>query len=92
MAKLLRSQGIVAASLTNEDKSLKETRIAKFQNYLTEKSSVRVSKQALTTVATWADMHKKPILLGDLPDTLKRVSLIGADIDGTVSSLPLGEL
>jgi len=37
-------------------------------------------------------MHKKKILLADLPETLKRVNNIGADIDGTLSSLPLREL
>jgi hypothetical protein len=58
----------------------------------TKNSTVRVSKQALTTVATWADMHKKQVVLADLPNNLKRVNNIGADIDGTVSSLPLAEL
>ena len=37
---------------------------------------MRISKKALTTVATWADMHNKPILLGDIPWELKRHNIL----------------
>ena len=37
---------------------------------------MRITKKALTTVATWADMHNKPIMLGDIPWGLKRYNLM----------------
>ena len=37
---------------------------------------MRLTKKALTTVATWADMHNKPVLLGDIPWKLKRHNLL----------------
>ena len=37
---------------------------------------MRVTKKALTTVATWADMHNKPIMLSDIPWRLKRHNLL----------------
>ena len=37
---------------------------------------MRVTKKALTAVATWADMHNKPILLGEIPWRLKRYNLL----------------
>ena len=54
-----------------------EEEIAQYRNYLTQKEpSMRITKKALTTVATWADMHNKPIMLGDIPWQLKRYNLL----------------
>jgi hypothetical protein len=36
---------------------------------------MRISKKALTTVATWAEMHEKPVMLGDIPWGLKRFNI-----------------
>lgn len=54
-------------------------RVAGYQNYLTSKdniASVRISKKALTTVATWAEMHDSNIMLADLPMSLAKYNLI----------------
>ena len=70
MLKILRAEGIVAGRLVRGRQSQEDidAQVNKFQNYLTRKEpSMRVTKKALTTVATWADMHIKPILLGDIP-------------------------
>ena len=40
---------------------------------------MRVTKKAITTVATWADMHNKPIMLSDIPWQLKRYNLMQSD-------------
>ena len=37
---------------------------------------MRVSKKALTVAATWADMHNKPVMLGDIPWQLLRYNLV----------------
>ena len=48
-----------------------------YKNYLTRKEpSLRITKKAITTVATWADVHNKPIILGDIPWGLKRNNLM----------------
>ena len=51
--------------------------VSRYRNYLTRKEpSMRVSKKALTVAATWADMHQKPVMLGDIPWQLKRYNLL----------------
>lgn len=79
MHKLLRAEGIVAGRLQRpvKDADLLMQEIDQYRNYLTKRDpSTRVSKKALTTVATWADMHNKPIMLADIPRTLKRYNLL----------------
>ena len=79
MHKLLRSEGIVAGRLLKPAKDIGELEdeISQYRNYLTQKEpSMRITKKALTTVATWADMHNKPIMLGDIPWGLKRYNLM----------------
>lgn len=67
MHKLLRSQGMVVAPSSSLTES-KDERIIKYQNYLTKpEPHLRVSKKALTTIATWAENHNRPIVLGELP-------------------------
>jgi len=69
MARLLLESGIVVAHKYKKtmaeqegDRDINE-RVVAYQNYLTSQqdtnasASVRVSKKALTTVATWAEMH-----------------------------------
>ena len=51
--------------------------IIRYRNYMTKQEpSMRITKKALTTVATWADMHKRQIILGDIPWGLKRYNLL----------------
>lgn len=39
-----------------------------YQNYMDDPQPYfRLNQDALTTVATWAENHNKPVLLGDLP-------------------------
>ena len=82
MANLLRQSGIVVAhkfkSTLKEHGDLNE-RVADYQNYLTTKdliAHVRVSKKALTTVATWGEMHDSNILLADIPMELQKYNLM----------------
>ena len=77
MARLLRSSGIVAAKRSQHATGLElAEEIVQYQNYLTVKEpSMRISKKALTTVATWAEMHEKPVLLGDIPWGLKKYNI-----------------
>ena len=79
MHKLLRSEGIVAGRLQKPGKDIEELEdeISQYRNYLTRREpSMRITKKALTTVATWADMHNKPVMLGDIPWGLKRHNLL----------------
>lgn len=67
MLKLLKSQGIVVAPTFKDQPDTNET-VINYQNYLTKpEPQIRVSKKALTTVATWCDSHNKPVMLADLP-------------------------
>lgn len=79
MHKLLRSEGIVAGRLpgTSYKEAELSEEISRYRNYLTRREpTMRITKKALTTVATWADMHNKPIMLGDIPWQLKRYNLL----------------
>ena len=90
MHKLLRSEGIVAGRLRqgNRVREEVEEEISQYRNYLTRREpSMRITKKALTAVATWADNHNKPVLLGDIPWQLKRYNLLQ-----THHLMDLGEL
>ena len=79
MQKLLRSEGIVAAKMPGSIHAQRDVdaEIETYKNYLTRREpSLRITKKALTTVATWADVHNKPIILGDMPWGLKRNNLM----------------
>ena len=42
--------------------------ILRYENYMqSPKPYWRLNQEALTTVATWAENHNKPVMLGDLP-------------------------
>ena len=79
MLKILRSEGIMPGRLnssTEIDEDISEE-IGQYRNYLTRREpSMRITKKALTVAATWADMHQKPVLLGDIPWQLKRHNLL----------------
>lgn len=75
----MHAEGIVPAKMPGSSHAQRDvdSEIATFKNYLTRKEpSLRVTKKALTTVATWADTHNKPVMLGDIPWGLKRNNLM----------------
>ena len=59
MIKLLKQSGIIVSPARRPETDLNEE-IVKYQNYMTKQEpSMRITKKALTTVATWAEMHKR---------------------------------
>lgn len=79
MQKILRQEGIVAGRLSEGafSNDIVNEQISTYRNYLTRREpSMRISKKALTVAATWADMHNKPVMLGDIPWQLKRHNLL----------------
>lgn len=76
MIKLLKQSGIIVGNKSEPDRDLNEE-IVRYQNYLTKKNnSVRVSKKALTTVATWAEMHNSEVVLAEVPSTLHKYNVL----------------
>ena len=76
MTKILKRSGIIVSKLKNTEEDLNEE-IARYRNYMTRaEPSMRVTKKALTTVATWAEMHNKQVMIGDIPWGLKRFNLM----------------
>lgn len=59
---------VVAPSSSSIDKS--DERLVNYQNFMTSKEPhLRVTKKALTTVATWCENHQRSVVLGDIPRT-----------------------
>lgn len=59
MIKILKNSGVIVSPLIQSDVDLNE-QIVRYRNYMTKREpSMRVTKKALTTVATWAEMHKR---------------------------------
>ena len=72
MTKILKKGGMIVSKLKNREEDL-NYEIARYRNYMTRpEPSMRITKKALTTVATWAEMHNKQVLIGDIPWGLKR--------------------
>jgi hypothetical protein len=72
MQKLLRQQGISIGHMNPDTAENSNEQVMRFSNYLTDKvPHQRVSKKALTVVATWAEHHKRPVMLGSIPRPLQ---------------------
>ena len=76
MIKILKRSGMIVSKLKNTELDLNEE-IARYRNYMTRpEPSMRITKKALTTVSTWAEMHNRNVLIGDIPWGLKRYNLM----------------
>jgi hypothetical protein len=70
MQKILKSGGIISSHKSEpiEDTNMK---IVNYTNFLEKGDhTTRVSKQAITAVATWADNYDKLVTIGSVPRTL----------------------
>ena len=76
MIKILKQSGIIVSPAPRHE-LCEDERIVRYLNYMTKpEPSMRITKKALTTVATWAEMHKRQIILGDIPWGLKRYNIL----------------